>query len=104
MSFNYVMNAMSKASREQHRELIGNLSPRVLHDLRQEQAYWDKYRTPVAVASQKINNAYLKANAQSDGVASYGRVVDLMIVDFKIYKEKMQQNHNGSVHIIEGIL
>jgi hypothetical protein len=103
LSFNYVMNALYKASKEQHREVLEKLSPRVLHDLRSEQAYWEKYRTSFAVASQKINNAYLKANAQHDGVASYGRVIDMMVSEHKMHRKEMQQNQDTSVHIVEGI-
>ena len=33
----------------------------------------------VAEVQDKVNDAYLKGNGQSDGVQSYGRVVDLML-------------------------
>ena len=34
----------------------------------------------------KVNDAYLKANNQTDGVQSYGRMVDLLIAEYE--KEK----------------
>jgi hypothetical protein len=30
-----------------------------------------------------MNDTYLKANAQSDGVASYGRMVDLQLAEYR---------------------
>lgn len=101
LSFNYVINALYKASIQEHGIILNKLSPRVMHDLRAEQAYWKKYRTSFGEASQKVNNAYLKANAQKDGVASYGRVVDLMVTDFKKQGGQMQQNENQTVSISE---
>lgn len=101
LSFNYVLNALYKASAEEHRKVLQQLSPRVMHDLLTAQEYWEKYRTSFAETSQKVNNAYLKANAQQDGVASYGRVVDLMVMDFKRNGTKVQQNTEQFVSISE---
>jgi hypothetical protein len=33
--------------------------------------------------SNRINNTYLKANNQKDGVKSYGRMVDLLIAEHR---------------------
>ena len=38
-------------------------------------------------ASENINDTYLKANGQDDGVNSYGRMVELMIA---MYQNKIQ--------------
>lgn len=48
-------------------------------DLKDYSAYWQQFEGPVAEASQQVNNTYLKANNQDDGVKSYGRMVDLLI-------------------------
>lgn len=45
--------------------------------------YWKKYETPVAEIATKVNDTFLKLNDQSDGVASYNRVVELVIALFK---------------------
>ncbi len=42
-------------------------------------AYWKQFEGPVREASTKTNDAYLKANDQTDGVFSYGRMVDLVL-------------------------
>ncbi|WP_276929276.1 DUF3810 family protein, partial [Herbinix luporum] len=51
--------------------------------------YWAKYEdTVVSTVSNKINDTYLKANAQSDGVKSYGRMVDLLLAKYRKDQEK----------------
>jgi len=37
----------------------------------------------VADASTQMNDRYLKAHSQEDGVRSYGRMVDLMLAYYK---------------------
>ncbi len=37
----------------------------------------------MAAVSTDVNNAYLKINGQQDGVNSYGRMVDLLLAEFK---------------------
>lgn len=55
------------------------LSPAVIRDLEAESAYWKAFETPVADLSEKINDAYLKANRETEGVKSYGGVTDLLL-------------------------
>ena len=48
--------------------------------------WWTIYDTPggavIAAVSGAVNDTYLKAQGQADGVKSYGRVVDLLIADY----------------------
>ncbi|MDI9488123.1 MAG: DUF3810 domain-containing protein [Bacillota bacterium] len=61
----------------------------VIKDLRANNEYWAKYEdTVVSTVSNKINDTYLKANAQSDGVKSYGRMVDLLLAKYRKDQEK----------------
>lgn len=55
------------------------LSPAVIRDLQAESRYWEAFETPVAEFSEKVNDAYLKANKEEEGVKSYGDVVDLLL-------------------------
>lgn len=48
-------------------------------DLNNESLYWKAYETPIAEVSTQINDSYLKANREEDGVKSYGGVVDLLL-------------------------
>ncbi|NLW53659.1 MAG: DUF3810 domain-containing protein, partial [Clostridiaceae bacterium] len=51
----------------------------IARDLESEYIYWEAYETPVAEVSTQINDAYLKANRETEGVKSYGGVVDLLL-------------------------
>ncbi|MFA5301547.1 MAG: DUF3810 domain-containing protein [Bacteroidales bacterium] len=100
-SLNYVLNAVYKVDPIDYEEIIDGLSPRILYDLDQNRAYWEPFRTSFARVSQQMNDVYLKANGQKEGVGSYGKVVDLMIAHHKNNQETMQQNPGHSVYIGE---
>lgn len=52
-------------------------------DFADNNAYWARYEGPVAEVSTAVNNTYLRVNNQSDGVQSYGRMVDLLLADYR---------------------
>ncbi len=45
--------------------------------------YWDDFRGPVSEVSDKVNDTYLRLNAQAAGSRSYGRMVDLLIGEYR---------------------
>ncbi|KUO74853.1 MAG: hypothetical protein APF77_05375 [Clostridia bacterium BRH_c25] len=77
------MNALYKNDRSIHAELSEKYSEGVRHDLAEVNEFWQQYEGPVERTSNRINNAYLKANNQKDGVQSYGRMVDLLIAEHR---------------------
>ena len=49
-----------------------------------KEAYWHKYDNRVITTlSDKLNDTYLKVNNQTDGVKSYGRMLDLLLAQYK---------------------
>lgn len=64
-------------------EICSLLPQGVLRDLAANSRYWEKYETPVGETADRWNDAYLKANDQTDGVQSYGRMVDLLIAYYR---------------------
>ena len=64
-------------------------SEAVIRDLVANNEYWDQFEKPVvgetsvADIAEKVNDTYLKINDQSDGTQSYGRVVDLLLAEYK---------------------
>lgn len=59
----------------------------VRKDLQANSEYWQKYdNTVVSTVSDKINDTYLKANSQTDGVKSYGRMLDLLLAEYRSNK------------------
>jgi hypothetical protein len=77
------MNALYKNDQELFKKLSENYSEGVRHDLKEINEYWARYEGPVERTSDKINDTYLKANNQKDGVKSYGRMVDLLIAEYR---------------------
>ena len=66
-----------------------HISAAVSRDLVANNEYWDQFEKPVVgdttvgEIADKVNDAYLKANDQTDGTKSYGRVVDLLLAEYK---------------------
>ncbi|WP_313577701.1 DUF3810 domain-containing protein [Lacrimispora sp.] len=75
----YATNALAKADREAYAEICGQLSEKAWDDLRNNNEFWGKYEGKTAEVSHRMNDTYLKLNSQTDGVNSYGRMVDLML-------------------------
>ena len=73
-------NALYDKSPELYTEIREQYSEGVISDIQANSVYWQKYEdTVVSTISNKVNDTYLKANAQSDGVQSYGRMLDLLL-------------------------
>lgn len=83
MGITYAMNALYKESYEEFAKLYEQYDPQLAKDLRAINAYWKQFDTPIAEVSDNVNDAYLKLNKQSDGAKSYGRVLDLMLADYR---------------------
>ena len=64
-------------------ELHKKLPPQSVVDLAYNNAYWDHFDGKVAEASSRVNDTYLKMQNQTDGVKSYGRMVDLMLAYYR---------------------
>lgn len=66
-----------------------HISAAVSRDLVANNEYWDQFEKPVVgdttigEIADKVNDAYLKINDQTDGTKSYGRVVDLLLAEYK---------------------
>ena len=79
----YASNALSSVDRKAWGEVEASLSKSVKRDLDAQGAYWRPFNTVVDKVAEKANDAWLKSNGQTDGVKSYGRMVDLIIAEFR---------------------
>lgn len=86
MGWIYCMNVLERVDRKAYEEIRAELSPEVQVDLKANNEFWKKYDTRIAEVSNKINDTYLKANGQQDGVKSYDRMVDLIVTYYYIGK------------------
>ena len=75
----YAGNALAGQDREAYRRLYESLSAQARADLAYNNAFWESFEGKAAEVQEKMNDTYLKINAQEDGVKSYGRMVDLML-------------------------
>jgi hypothetical protein len=80
----YSGNALYEQDTELYFKIREQYSEGVLKDIRANSAYWQQYEdTVISTISNKINDTYLKANAQLDGVKSYGRMLDLLLAKYR---------------------
>lgn len=82
-SANFLLNAYyPEVEYEEYVRVLSTLDSRAYFHICNSSEFWSQYDTPVAKVSSAINDTYLKANNQSDGTKSYGRMVDLVIADY----------------------
>jgi len=86
--FIYCYNALYKEDPNAARELAAKLSDGALSDIRARSAYWAAHEKKLTTVATSVNDSYLKAMSQEDGVKSYGAVVDLLISDYLAAKGK----------------
>ena len=79
MGWVYAGNALAAVDPDGYRTLRNQLPEAVLEDLAYNNRFWDRFEGKVAEVSTQINDSYLKAHSQEDGVRTYGRMVDLML-------------------------
>lgn len=83
MGLIHATNRLYRYDANAWQEICSLLPDGVLRDISANSRYWKKYETPVGETADRWNDAYLKANAQTDGVQSYGRMVDLLIAFYR---------------------
>lgn len=80
----YAGNALYAKDAELYWEVRATYSEEVVADLAANSAYWAQFHdTKISNTADTINDTYLKANDQEDGVASYGRMVDLLLAAYR---------------------
>lgn len=80
----YALPKLRSADRDAYDRVIASLSDKVKGDINAYHDHWKKYEGKTAEISDSINNAYLVINGETDGVKSYGKVVDWLLA----YREK----------------
>ncbi len=83
MAMTYAGNALYEADTERYWTFSHTMSEAVQRDRQANNDYWKAFETPVAETAAAVNDSYLKSNAQSDGIKSYGKMVDLTVAYLK---------------------
>ena len=81
LAYDNAVSALRKVDPEAASAIASGLSAAVQRDLVQRAEHWAKYEGPVQDVSNAANDTYLKANNQTDGMRSYGRMVDLLLAE-----------------------
>ena len=83
LAFIHTNNALYSIDPEAQGAIYSTLSDGVRRDLSFNSAYWKQFEGLAAEISNNVNDAYLKSHQQEDGVKSYGRMVDLLLADYR---------------------
>ena len=80
----YCANALNKSAPARYSLIRERYSDAVRRDLVADADYWKQYDDkPASEFGEKMNDTYLKANAQSEGTKSYGGMVDLLLAEYR---------------------
>ncbi len=82
MALIYCAGHLYRADKELYAAYESHLTDAIHRDLRNYSSYWAQFETPVAKTAAKVNDTYLKSNAQKSGIKSYGLITDLMIAHY----------------------
>lgn len=84
LALTHAGNALYREAPELYHKSRGLFHEGMKADLRESSDYWSQFNdTVISTVSTKMNDTYLKANKQEEGVKSYGRMVDLLLAGFK---------------------
>lgn len=84
MAFLHLRSSLNAADFSRSLTLHADIDPAVLRDIKAIQNFWaapSKAVQTVREVSSKVNDTYLKVQGQSQGVRSYGRMVDLLLAE-----------------------
>ena len=75
----YCSNALYAYDKDMWRECYQHIGEGVRRDLKQRNAYWKQFEGQVQESSQKVNDAFIKANGDEKGTLSYGQMVAFVL-------------------------
>ena len=78
-AYKYCINALYRADRDLWAKATEHCSDGMIRDLKNENAYWDKFEGEVMEASQNFNDSFIKSNRVESGILSYNLMVELLL-------------------------
>ncbi len=82
LALTYSANQLYADSVDRWRNVRALYSDGMVADMVDNSEYWKQFEDTVASEiGETMNNTYLKANKQTDGTKSYGRMVDLLLAE-----------------------
>lgn len=83
MALIYSMNALYGADPDRYFELSKKLGSGYQRDMAFNREYWKQFEGKTHEIADKFNDTYLKLNGETDGVKSYGRMIDLLLAEYR---------------------
>ena len=83
LAMNHLMNEVYRENKDDYIILYTKLSDAVKRDMDFTKEYWASKEGKINETTTKMNDNYLKANNQADGVRSYNGVVNLLLAEYK---------------------
>lgn len=77
-------NALYSKDPERYIQIMEGACDGLRRDFAASSAYYRAHHTSFGDFSTKVNDTYLKVNSQPQGVATYGRMVDLLLADYRV--------------------
>ncbi len=81
-AINYSMNSLYSADPDSYWMVYEKFTDDQRYDRQISSDYWKQYESQAAEIWTEVNDNYLKANGQEDGVISYSKVTQLILTDF----------------------
>ncbi len=81
LAFDHSISLLEKVDSDKALVIKSSLSQKVQHDMVQSEQYWGKYEGIISNVSRSVNDVYLKANNQTEGVSSYDKMVNLLLAE-----------------------
>ena len=72
-------NELAQYDMQAYSELAAMLPEEVRKELNINNAFWEKYEGKASQVHEQVNDAYLKANGQTEGIRTYERMVELIV-------------------------
>ena len=82
-AFIYSINALYGYDAQTASEIRSTVDEGYNRDAYAQSMFWKQFEGPIEEAASSVNNSYLQANGQDDGIHSYGRMVDLLLAERK---------------------
>ena len=80
----YCARALNDSSPTLYNQILAAYSDGMRRDFAADEKWWKQYDDqPASEFGEKMNDTYLKANAQSEGTRSYGAMVDLLLAEYR---------------------
>ena len=80
----YAGNKLYEADKDRYMQLRDRYCNGIIIDFTENSKYWEQFKdTSLSKAGEKMNDTYLKINNVEDGTKSYGRMVDLLLAEYR---------------------